>query len=203
MKLKNVIITIVSILFIGFLLGKLDIQTNPTGTTKVQASKVSHSQNKKKKDLIIYFSLSGTTKKAAEQIKKDTGADIVRLEPKKAYPNSYDAAVPVAKKEMQNKKHPAIKSTIPNLKKYDTIYIGFPTWWRQPPMIIHSLFDKYDFSNKKIVPFTTSMESPISKSMPYMKTMADNDHATLLKGFRYNDNNTSLKKFLKKNDLIK
>ncbi|MGA3456353.1 flavodoxin [Lactiplantibacillus plantarum] len=77
----------------------------------------------------------------------------------------------------------------------------FPTWWRQPPMIIHTLFDTVNFKNKTIVPFTTSMESPISSSVPYLQKMADKDGAKLVKGIRYTNNN-NLKRFLITNDLI-
>lgn len=49
--------------------------------------------------LIIYFSVSGTTKKAAEQIQRDTGADIVRLRRAKAYPKGYDNYALVADQE--------------------------------------------------------------------------------------------------------
>lgn len=155
----------------------------------------------KSRQLIIYFTLSGNTKKAAEALQQDTDADIIRLRPKKAYPTTYDAAVKVAKKELATKTHPAIATAILNLEQYKTIYVGFPTWWRQPPMIIHTLFDTVNFKNKTIVPFTTSMESPISSSVPYLQKMADKDDAKLVKGIRYTNNN-NLKRFLITNDLI-
>lgn len=39
--------------------------------------------------LIIYFSLSNNTKRAALAVQKITGADIVRIEPKTPYPAEY------------------------------------------------------------------------------------------------------------------
>lgn len=53
---------------------------------------------------------------------------------------------------------PAIKNEI-NIADYDTIYIGYPMWWYTFPMIIYTLFDKYDFSGKTIIPFNTHMGS--------------------------------------------
>lgn len=157
----------------------------------------------KKKALIIYFSLSGNTQIAADQIKQYTNADIVRLEPQTPYPKDYDDYVPVARKQLKTKAYPAIKDNLPNLNQYSVIYVGFPTWWHQPPRIIHTLFRDYDFKNKVIVPFTTSMSDPISKSIPYIKKMAQKDHAKVINGFRYDDNNQELKYYLKKNKLIK
>lgn len=152
--------------------------------------------------LIIYFSMSETTKEAAEQIQRDTGADIIRLQRAKAYPKGYDNYARVADRERRRNIHPAIKRNIPNLNRYDTVLIGFPTWWQQPPMVIHSLFDTYDFQGKTIIPFTTSMSTPMKASMPYMRQMAQADGATIKNGFRYDNNNAQLRRFLQRNGLL-
>ncbi|GEP23196.1 flavodoxin [Lentilactobacillus diolivorans] len=165
--------------------------------TKQETGK-SHQGNKK---LIIYFSASGTTKAAAEVIQSKTGADIVRLQPKEKYPDDYNNLVKVAKNQLDNGIHPAIKTTIPNLKRYRTILVGFPTWWHQPPMIIHSLFDRYNFSNKIIVPFTTSSSDPISRSMPEMRKLTQADGAKITSGFRYDNNDDDLDNFLRNHHL--
>ena len=152
--------------------------------------------------LIIYFSMSGTTKEAAEQIQRDTGADIVRLQRAKAYPKGYDNYARVADRERRKNIHPAIKRNIPDLNRYDTVLIGFPTWWQQPPMVIHSLFDTYDFQGKTIIPFTTSMSTPMKASMPTMRRLAKADGATIKQGFRYDNNNAQLRRFLQRNCIL-
>lgn len=58
--------------------------------TQVQAAKKSSSS------LIIYFSKTGNTARAARQIQKETGGKLLRITPKKAYPNDYDATTRVA-----------------------------------------------------------------------------------------------------------
>lgn len=157
-----------------------------------------------KKALIIYFSLSGNTKDAAYQIKRFTDADIVRLEPKKPYPKGYDNYVPVARQQLKDKSFPAIKDNLPDLKKYKVIYLGFPTWWHQPPRIIHTFFRDYDVKGKVIVPFTTSMSDPISKSMPYIDRLAKKARVKeVIYGYRYDGNNQDLKNYLQNNNLIK
>lgn len=165
-------------------------------------SRQANAASKNNKTLIIYFSMTGTTKQAAEQIQKYTGADIVRLHRAKAYPKGYDNYAQVADRERRHNIHPAIRRNIPNLDKYSTVLVGFPTWWQQPPMVIHSLFDTYNFSGKTIIPFTTSMSTPMRNSMPYMRQMGQADGATVKNGFRYDDNNAALKKFLRKNNLL-
>lgn len=166
-----------------------------------QAQQVRAASNNR--TLIIYFSMSGTTKEAAKQIQRDTGADIVRLKRAKAYPKGYDNYVRVADRERRQNIHPAIKRNIPDLNRYDTILIGFPTWWQQPPMVIHSLFDTYDFRGKTIIPFTTSMSTPMKASMPTMRRLAKDDGAIIKSGFRYDNNNAQLRRFLQRNGLLK
>ncbi|CAJ1192161.1 flavodoxin [Companilactobacillus nantensis] len=146
------------------------------------------------KKLIIYFSLSNNTKKAAEKIQEITNADMVRLEPITPYPDGYSNYVPVTQKEFENQTHPALKTQLPDLNDYDTVYLGYPTWNGQVPMIFHTLFDKYDFSGKTIVPFTTSASSSVAESMPSVKKLAIDSKVT--DGFRYNNDDVQLRKFL-------
>lgn len=146
------------------------------------------------KKLIIYFSLSNNTKKAAEKIQEITNADIIRLQPVTPYPKDYVDYVAVAQKEFENHVHPALKTEIPNLADYDTIYLGYPTWSGKVPMIFRTLFDNYDFTDKTIVPFTTSMSSSISESMPELRKIASKSNVT--RGIRYNNNDEELKAFL-------
>lgn len=127
-----------------------------TSSSKRSASKSSDT-------LIVYFSLSGTTKEAAEYIQKQTGATLVRLRPQKAY-GDYDSAASHGDRERRNNIHPALATKIPNFSKYKTVFIGYPTWWQRLPMLIHTMFDNYDFSGKTVIPFTTSMSTPLNPS---------------------------------------
>lgn len=146
------------------------------------------------KKLIIYFSLSNNTKRAAEKVQEFTKADMIRLQPVTPYPDGYSNYVPVTKKEFEEQIHPAIETKLPNLNDYDVIYLGYPTWNGQVPMIFHTLFEEYDFSGKTIVPFTTSASSPISESMPSVEEVAKDSKVT--DGLRYSDNDAQLKEFL-------
>ncbi len=158
----------------------------------------------KKTSLVVYFSVSGNTAKAARQIASYTGAKTYRIRGQQAYPTEYNQTVARGENELRNNIHPAIKGRIANWNKYKTIYLGFPTWWMQPPMIIHTLFDTYSFKGKTIVPFTTSQETPMSSSMPYIRRMAKAKNAKrVINGFRYDNNNAALRSYLRNNKLIK
>lgn len=114
-----------------------------------------------RKALVLYFSVYGTSKNVAEEIARQTGADIQEIVPAVPYDsdrNHYNALARLAKKEHDADMRPAIKGTIP-IADYDTIYLGYPMWWYTFPMIIYTLFDQYDFSGKTIIPFNTHMGS--------------------------------------------
>ena len=113
------------------------------------------------KELVVYFSVYGTAKIVAEEIAKQTGADIAEIEPVAPYDSNrdhYNALARLAKKEHDENQRPAIRNEI-DIESYDRIYIGYPMWWYTFPMIIYTFFDKYDFRGKTIIPFNTHMGS--------------------------------------------
>ena len=54
-----------------------------------------------------------------------------------------------------------------------------------------------NLTKKTIVPFTTSMSTLMSSSMPYIRRMASKDRARVLNGFRYTGNNTALANWIR------
>ena len=113
------------------------------------------------KELVLYFSVYGTAKIVAEEIAKQTGADIREIIPEVPYDgnrNHYNALLRVAQKEHDTNARPVIKEQLP-IADYERIYIGYPLWCYTFPMIIYTLFDQYDFSGKTIIPFNTHMGS--------------------------------------------
>ena len=138
------------------------------------------------KTLTIYFSMTGTTKDAAENIQKLVGGDLLEIVPLKPYPLGYEAYAEVAKDELDNQRMPEIKNTLPNLTEYDNIFIGFPTWYQEPPMIIHTLLQE-EFSGKTIIPFTTSMSTSIDSSTTVIKKIMRHSGAVVKDGFRYKE----------------
>ncbi|MGI6230855.1 MAG: flavodoxin [Tractidigestivibacter sp.] len=113
------------------------------------------------KTLVLYFSVYGTAKKTAEEIARQTGADLQEIVPKEPYDSNrdhYSQLASRAKSEHDKGMRPEIKNAI-DITGYDTIFIGYPMWWYTFPMIIYTLFDQLDFSGKTIIPFNTHMGS--------------------------------------------
>ena len=107
------------------------------------------------KILIAYYSKTGNTKRAAEEIAKMTGGTLHRIVPQKTYPDSYFATVAVAKWESLKGEKPALADKVEGIGGYDKILVGFPIWWFGCPQLIKTFMERYDFDGKKVYPFCT------------------------------------------------
>lgn len=133
------------------------------------------------KILIAYFTRSGNAEKIADMIADRTGGMKFRIETENAYPKDYDAVLEQASKELEQNARPALKTRVENMSEYDTVFLGYPVWFSDIPMAVHSFLDSYDFSGKKIIPFCTSGSS--SPQTSYASVRASASGAEVLEGF--------------------
>lgn len=116
------------------------------------------------RELVLYFSETGNTQKLANLISNEVGGDFRRIEPVTPYPTG-DALFDYTEEEANNNERPEFVDLDVNMDDYDTIFIGYPIWWYDMPMIIYTFFDEYDFSGKTIIPFNTHEGSGIVEHM--------------------------------------
>ncbi len=138
------------------------------------------------KSIVVYFSWSGNTENVAKSIQSQTGSDIFEIVPKTPYSTDYNTVVDDAKVEQQNQVRPEIEGSIENLDAYDTVYVGFPNWWGDMPMILYTFFDTYDLSGKTVALFCTSGGSGLSNTVNEVKDLEPN--ATVTEGLAVRDN---------------
>ena len=85
------------------------------------------------KELVLYFSVYGTAKNVAEEIAKQTGADIREIVPAVPYDgdrNHYNALLRVAQKEHDTDARPAIRSPVSLLVKVTfCVFIMVSSWF--------------------------------------------------------------------------
>lgn len=62
-----------------------------------------------------------------------------------------------AEQEQDENARPELTSHIENPDQYDTVFIGFPTWWYDMPQALYSFFDEYDFQGKPLFPLMSIM----------------------------------------------
>ena len=141
------------------------------------------------KMLVAYFSLAGeqygvgvieegNTSIIAHMIAEQTGADLFEIKAVNPYPTSHSELLDVSRKEMSDNARPEIADTVDNMDNYDTVFIGYPNWWGDMPMIVYNFLESYDLSGKTIVPFCTHGGSGLSGTESTIRnitggTMAD------------------------------
>ena len=141
---------------------KATVQANETNAAEDNTPDTTGSSS-----IVVYFSRTGeqygvgvidkgNTAIVADMIIEQTGADSFEITPKEDnYPMTYSELTDYAKEEQNNNARPEIASTIENFDSYDTIYLGYPIWWGDLPMICYTFLESYDFSGKTIIPFCT------------------------------------------------
>ncbi len=145
----------------------------PETTEAVQEENAENGEESSEGDggaLIVYFSWSGNTEAVAQEIQSQTGADLFEIVPAQLYTDDYDELLDIAQEEQSSDARPAIADTV-DLSGYDTIFLGFPNWWGDMPMIIYTFLDEYDLSGKTVAPFNTSGGSGFSDSLDTIAEM--------------------------------
>ena len=104
-----------------------------------------------------------------------------------AQATDHDELVDLASEEQSNNARPAIKDTIENFDTYENIFVGYPNWWGDMPMILYSFFDEYDFSGKTIIPFNTHGGSGFSGTISTIKELEPNAEVLDGKSISRND----------------
>ncbi len=133
------------------------------------------------KILIAYFTRSGNAEKIADMIADKTGGTKFRIETETAYPQDYNAVLEQASEEREQNARPLLKTRVENMSDYGTVFLGYPIWFGDTPMAIHSFLESYDFTGKKVIPFCTSGSS--SPQTSYASVRASAAGAEVLEGF--------------------
>ena len=123
--------------------------------------------------LVVYFSASGVTKRAAQASSSQLQSDILEITPKQIYTNEdLNWNNPNSRSSIEIKDlnyRPEIEDIKVDINNYDTLYILFPIWWGVAPNVIKTFLDKIDLTNKKIVTFCTSGGSPLEPATEDLK----------------------------------
>lgn len=147
------------------------VESDDSSTDSESSAPESEATQTGSKSLVVYFSWSGNTENVAKSIQSQTDSDIFEIVPATPYSDDYDTVVDLAQAEQSEDARPAIADSIENIADYDVIYVGYPNWWGDMPMILYTFFDSYDFSGKTVAPFCTSGGSGLSNTVNEMKEL--------------------------------
>ena len=139
--------------------------------------------------LVVYFSATGNTRAVAQTIADTLGADVYEIVPEDPYTgedldwNNPDSRVNAEHEDPTSR--PAIAGGVPDLAGYDTIFLGYPLWWREAPPIVWNFVESADLSGKTVIPFCTSMSDGFGSSGDTLAGMAP--EADWLAGQRFGE----------------
>ncbi|MCS4236865.1 flavodoxin [Stenotrophomonas sp. BIGb0135] len=127
----------------------------PLGCTAAVPEKQPVARPSTARTLVAYFSRSGNTRVIAGLIHRSVQSDLFEIQPATDYPADYLETVAQARQERDDSREPALRATIADLARYDTVYLGFPIWGETAPPVIRSLLSRHDMGGKTLVPFIT------------------------------------------------
>lgn len=105
------------------------------------------------KSIVIYYSSSSHTAKVAALIANTLGIEKEAIVAKEPYGDSLTQR---SRSEIENGIDPDILPLHHDLKEYDTIFLGTPSWWNSPATPVLSFCHKSHLEGKLIYPFITT-----------------------------------------------
>ena len=129
------------------------------------------------KTLVAYYSASGTTDRIAQFIAEEMNADTFVITPVDEYTDAdldwTDSSSRVVTEHYDPNRHTELVTVTPeSFDNYDNIFIGYPIWWQEAAWVVNDFVMENDFTGKNVIPFCTSMSSPLGESGTKLAAMA-------------------------------
>lgn len=146
------------------------------------------------KKLVVFFSHTGenynvgnidtgNTEIIAKMIADAVGAKMFRIMPVNVYPHkSYEECCEVAKREKHEHARPAFQGNV-DLKDFDVVFVGYPNWWDDLPMVMYTFFEKHNWHGKTVIPFMTHEGSGMGKTAHRVQISCHGAHTLVDQGF--------------------
>lgn len=136
-------------------------------------------------ELIAYFSRAGenyangkiitlstgNTAAAAAFVQELTDGEPYQIEPVQKYSGNYSECLEETRADLCRQARPALKNPLPDMQRYDTVYLGYPNYWGTMPMPVFTFLESFDTAGKVICPFCTHEGSGLGRSMEDIKKL--------------------------------
>lgn len=123
------------------------------------------------KTLVVYYSLEGNTRWAAEQIAGKIGADTLRLVPKTAYPDKGFKKFLFGGKSAVMKETPELEPYKVDIKQYERIVLATPVWAGTLAPPLRTFIREEDLSGKELALVASSMGGSPGKTFEHLKAL--------------------------------
>lgn len=150
----------------------------------------------------------GNTERLARKIQAFVGGDLYEIDTVKPYPANYRETTRVAEDEISAGARPELKYDLPDLSKYDVIFLGHPIWWGQLPPAVQTFLDGTASAvlGKTVVQFCTHAGSGFAQTPAQLKTAWPDARFTdrySVYGTDVDDSDADVRRWLEKIGLLK
>ncbi len=121
------------------------------------------------KTVIVYYSLEGNTEFAAEKIAAKLGADLLRIQPVKAYPSGGFRKFLWGGKSAVMAETPKLAAYTFDAAAWDRVIFGFPVWAANVTPPIRTFIKENDLTGKRIAAFACEGGSGAEKAFARLK----------------------------------
>lgn len=118
--------------------------------------------------------ITGNIGLMARWIAEKVGADMHSIQVEELYPQLKKETQNIVLQEQLDGVWPEIVPTTETFEQYDTVYIGFPNWYAEPPRALYTFLEEHDLDGKTIIPFTSDDRNGFSDAVDILKSKLPN-----------------------------
>lgn len=142
------------------------------GTTVAPRAQQRPEMNEKRTNgriAVVYFSATGTTRRAAGVVAEATGGTLHEIVPERPYTAAdldwHDRQSRSSREMNDPAARPAIVEDDWDAEAVEVVFLGYPIWWDLAPRVVNTFIESHDLKGKTLVPFATSGGSGIAASV--------------------------------------
>lgn len=130
------------------------------------------------KNLVVYYSATGSTEAVAGYIANATGGDTFAITPAESYSSADLNWTDSESRVSREHDDPSLRTmeltetTVDGWEDYDTVFIGYPIWWGIAAWPVDNFINANDFTGKTVIPFCTSSSSGLGESGELLAELA-------------------------------
>lgn len=126
------------------------------------------------KRLVVYYSLSGNTKEAAEKIAGALSADLMELQTEKDMPKFFPAQIIVGGGQVAFNHIPKLKPLTKDVSSYDEIILGSPIWNSKGVPAVNAFLQVENYAQKVTSLFFLSGGGEVNKGLEAITKLLPN-----------------------------
>lgn len=133
------------------------------------------------KNLIAFYSWSGNTEALATAISHLTDSDVYEIKvPADTFSDDMYATSDIAKQQLANNQLPSLSGQVPDVSRYEHVFVGGPTWSGAPSTPVLRFLNAIKDSPVTLIPFYTHAGTAGGYEQAFAKAAAQSH---VLKGF--------------------